>query len=649
MGQRKGRISELRLFADNILIKRPHPIELFQVYDRQNGELKQLVRAEAEQLQVRFPGGVWTAGQSIPLTIAFDGGGREIRPHWHVWLRPCNDPTYEELPLQDGRIRVPKEYGGLYQLKVGSGLQGKDAEYQVQTFIEIRQPGSHGSVSVLTPLNRIYYGRGEEIPVTILCRSARPGMLPKEVTVRLLDASRAIATATVAVAANQPARLILPKNLTAALQPGRYRLVAAADGLTTASQVLELGPGIPRPPTFSIVQHGDYVDGFPKAGLLDTPDQVGRHLARTLKLGTNLFVDRLGHDGAGVLHLVDGKNEDIALVARLRHDLDAVAPEKAQFENALRQTEAAYGANGIEQRAILLSMDAGLPVGTGFDRRTPAEFARDITRVTTALKSYPAFRGWSWAANWWINPHGAAAAATPQQKQAFEAALARVQQTGAWDPVLDQVSDVWLNYAIDAERRFNAILQKVAPGKLSVMTGPYRAVTVIPPLTFRNADEVDLHYQAEQIQPPQVTPHQVDFYKRPGKRAWGHPELWNDDGTGGMIGPTMLQMVMRGADGVGWSGAVPARATPSSDPRATGMGTVSIFRTLNRLLQDYGPWLTTLHNSDRVALVCSGAHAAHRRLERLRRPVLHPPVRGVQCLPLRSFARVLRVYRGSQA
>ncbi len=158
---------------------------------------------------------------------------------------------------------------------------------------------------------------------------------------------------------------------------------------------------------------------------------------------------------------------------------------------------------------------------------------------------------------------------------------------------------------MQAEQQFRAILQKVAPGKLSVMTGPYRAPAVLPPVTFRNADEVDLHYQAEQIQPPGVTPHNVDFYKRPGKRAWGHPEVWNDDGTGGMILPTLFQMVMRGADGVGWSGEPPWWGPFPSDPRASGPGILSVLRGIDRLLLDYGPWLTSLHSADRVAIVVS--------------------------------------------
>jgi hypothetical protein len=609
MGAAKGRIAEMRLFGDDVVIKRQDPVELFQVYDRSTGTLRRAVLADVERLKVRYPGDVWTAGQAVPLTIEFDSGKREIRPQWRVWLRPANTPNYTELALVNGHVTAPAGMTGLCQLKIGAGLQGGDAEYQVQSFVEIREPGAIGSLSIFTPLNRIYYGQGEEIPLTILCRAAKPDALPKQIAVHLYDSAhsgqRDMAVETVSIELGKPARLVLPKTLTSALRPGRYWLMAQAKGFTVAGQSLDIGPGIRTPPAFGIVEHGDYTSSFPTTKLFDTSERVATHLERTLKLGTNMFVDRLGHGGAGGLDAMGGKNEDAALSERLKKDPLAVAVEKAQFENSVHQSIAAYGANGIEQRAILLYMDAGLPVGTGFDARKPEEYVRDITRVSKDLADYPALRGWSWAANWWIGNLGAAAATSPEQKKAYEAAVKKARETGAWDPVLDQVSDAVLHNAVAAERQFNATLQRVVPGKLSVMTGPYRAVGVIPPITFRNADEVDLQYQSEQIQPPQVTPHNVDFYKLPGKRAWGHPELWNDEGTGGMIGPTLMQMVMRGADGVGWSGPVPSWGTPPSDPRATGMGAVSVFRSMNGLLKQYGPWLTTLHNNDRVALVVS--------------------------------------------
>src|SRR5262249_16356153 len=181
----------------------------------------------------------------------------------------------------------------------------------------------------------------------------------------------------------------------------------------------------------------------------------------------------------------------------------------------LRQTQAAYSAGGIEQMAVLTSMDAGLPRGTGFDRRSDKQFEDDITRVTQALLPYPSFRGWSWSNNRWIWENtGSKAAKTVEDRDAYDAALKRAKDTGAWDSILDKVSGHRLEYAVEAQTFFNSVLKKVAPGKLTAVAGPYRSLDVYPPITFSNVDEVDLHYQAEQIQWPHIAPHNVDYQKR---------------------------------------------------------------------------------------------------------------------------------------
>ena len=129
--------------------------------------------------------------------------------------------------------------------------------------------------------------------------------------------------------------------------------------------------------------------------------------------------------------------------------------------------------------------------------------------------------------------------------------------------------------------------------------------------------------------PPYHAPHNVNFYTRPGKPAWGHPEVWNDDGTGGQILPTLFQMVMRGAGGVGQSGGVPTWGPQPDDSRLAYFGMPSIYRSLNTLLADYGPWLSTLQSHDQVAIVASG---------RMFRLDDWPNVWG------RHFARVLEAY-----
>jgi len=61
---------------------------------------------------------------------------------------------------------------------------------------------------------------------------------------------------------------------------------------------------------------------------------------------------------------------------------------------------------------------------------------------------------------------------------------------------------------------------------------------------------------------PYTEPYNVDFYKRPGKRAWAHPEVWNDDGTGGQSSPTSFSPSCAAATGVGVSGELPGWQFP---------------------------------------------------------------------------------------
>jgi hypothetical protein len=603
MGERKGRVSDLQVFGDDILLRRPDPIELFQVYDRATGEFRRVVMADVEKVSVTLGSHVWTAGERVPLCVNVAAEGRVVKPDWRVWLRPLGSPGFRELAWKDG-VTAPSDAGGFYHLRVTPDRAGTADEYTVETVVEVRQPGAKGSVSLFTPLNRIYYGHGERVPVSVLVHMAAGVPLPETVTVKLLDGDRVLAESKVKPEAGKTIELALPPALTAALKPGEYRLTTEALGLTAAGQTLIVGQGLKQSLAFRIVQHGDYHDAFPKSGPLDSPEAVATHLARSRKLGVNLFVDRLGSP-IGPLGAISQTLTPEGLAERAKLDPLSPSPEKATFEGPVRQSVAAYGAFGIEEQAILLNMDAGLPVGTGFDARKPEQFADAIAKVTRGLDGYPAFRGWSWAANWWIGPLGAGAAANPEEKKEYEAALKRAKETGAWDPVLDRVSSRMLDYAVAGERQFRQVAQGLAAGKLSDMTGPYRAVGVVPPITFQNADEIDLHYQGEQIQPPQVTPHHVDFYKRPGKRAWGHPEMWNDDGTGGMIYPTLLQMAMRGVDGVGWSGNAPDWPIAQDDPRSGGPGAASTYRNISNLLRTYGPWMTTTENADRVAIVVS--------------------------------------------
>jgi hypothetical protein len=334
---------------------------------------------------------------------------------------------------------------------------------------------------------------------------------------------------------SQEIKLTLPRWLTAELRPGKYRLAVSGKNLTCVNQPLVIGPGAAKAPAFFTVVYGDYGQTYPQASAWDAPDVATASFQRTSQLGFNLMVDRLGHPLEMSAFSPAPPRADVAVFVRsLQADQFATPPQKLLTAPAFLQAMAGYGALGIRQMAILMGNDAGLPLGgPGFDGRKPEQILKDLATTTEALKDYPAFRGWSWSSNWWVfGDRGSSAAKTPEEKAAYEAALKKAAATGEWDDVLDRVAGYRLGYAVDAQATFNRKLAELAPGKVTAVACPFRNVQSYPPISLSNVDETDMQAQWEQIALPYHGPLNVDFYKRPNKRAWGHPEIWNDAGTG---------------------------------------------------------------------------------------------------------------------
>ncbi|MFC5148368.1 PQQ-binding-like beta-propeller repeat protein [Streptomyces aureoversilis] len=628
--------TELRLRGDEILLRRSDPATLFEVYDRRTGALLRRVAADVEKLVVSYATEVWTAGTPVPLTITHERGRWAGDPRFRVWLRPLGVPEFTELPVSGGAVSPPPGARGLHHLRVSPDVGGRYSDYVVDGVVEIRAPGAggaSGTLSVLTPLNRFYYGRGEAVPVTVLARTAAGAQPPATVRLKVLREGREVTTREVTLRSGK-GELTFDAASTGAWEPGRYVLDAGLPGFTVAPQYLEIGPGLAEKPAFHVVQHGDiYAFSFPadpRRAVLDqalsdlprfadVPDTTAAHLARARALGLNLFVDRLGIDFAARFVPLPADPET---VARLTADPVAVAPEKAVFEDPSRRTIAGYGAYGMQEQAILLYNDALLPFDTprNHEPRTQEQKDAALRATTAALLPYAAFRGWSWAANWWVVKVGADAARSPAERAAYLAALETARATGAWSAVLDTVTDRSFALKADAAAHFRTVLHTVSTGRISAMTAPYRAIHSPPQIIFGPADEVDLHHQAEQIQPPQVTGHAVDFCRRPGKPVWGHPELWNDDGTGGMFLPTLLQQVMRGANGTGMTGDAGAQhlggraladernggtGPQPGDPRSGGAGRTSVLRAAFDMIARLGPAIAAAENANRVAIVVS--------------------------------------------
>jgi outer membrane protein assembly factor BamB len=600
-------VTAIAVFGDDLVLKRSHPAELFQVHDLATGQVRRVVQSDHERATAEFPELVWTAGNSIPFTTAARS---------RVWATPLGDSDWQELKRAGDRLEVPADFAGLYQLRIAPTLAPQaSTEYTLQAVVEVRVPDSQGTVSVWTPLNRIWFGRGEAIPVTVAARTTSE--MPEKMTLSLRPQSEQGAPAPAVWSEPLPAaksekpgewRATLSAAFTATLAPGRYELRADVAGFTCVAQPIRIGPGLAARGPFRTTRHGDYggyVSDASVWGFADTADDMLRSAQR---VGINQFINRIfaGRYPLAFPNTADGIALQQVLEKRLTADPNGVAPQKVAFGFPHAHALGAWGAHGLREMLILVTMDAGLPIGASMPWAagiTPEQYAAEIKRYTEPLTSLPAFTGWDWVANWWTVE--GKQFESPEQKAAYEAALKKAQETGVWDPILDVVGDRSINWQPEAQEMFNKALAAVAPDRTTANAGPYRRPEIYPPVSFANVDEVDLHFQAEQISCPDWTAHAPDFYKRPGKPAWIHPEVWNDSGTGEQILPTSWLAIMRGADGIGTSGAIPNWGSLPTDSRSGYPGIPSIFRGLTEFSRQYGTWLTTLENNDRVGIVVS--------------------------------------------
>lgn len=607
-------VTEMRVHGGDIVLRQRHGTELFQTYSRQTGKLLSRAAAEHERLTASFPARRWQSNTSVPLTIQLAGRQAKQAPSWRIWLRSLDEIDYRELTWREGKVEVPGDLCGIYVVKISPEItpwqRGEASEYLLRTWVEIRPGDATGTLSVWTTTRRSRFGAGEPIEGLVQLRGQAERPEGTEVKlVRVGGAGETVASGKIPVTAGgEPASFTLSGKITRGLRPGNYLLTASLPGVGTAGQPLVIGPG--GQADFPFMQYGDYTTFYPQVGFWDLPDAVAAHVAKAGRLRINRFVDRLGiplNFGAVEKHYIRGELDD--LKKHLEADRAGPALGKVEPVALIEPTLSAYAADGIDQLGILMYNDAGLPVGTGFDNRKPEQILKDLEKVTRVLAPVPSFYGWSWASNWWVFQGGANAARTPKERSEYEAALKVARETGAWNPVLDLVADFRWSLARDAQEQFNKALKPLAEkaGRRlrTASAAPYRNAESYPPISLGNVDEVDLQAQWEQIAVPYAAAQGVDFYKRPGKRAWFHPEIWNDAGTGEQVVPTLWQAIMRGANGVGCSGPIPPWGRRPADGRIGYFGTASVFRAMGETIQAHGPFLNALENNGRVAIVVS--------------------------------------------
>ena len=625
-------ITALRVFGTDLVLRRSSSTELFQVYDNVSGKRKHVESIEHEQLAVTVPSLVWTCGERIRVGISFHSATTRVAPRFRIWATPFGLSDWTELPRDDqGEALVPTNWAGLYQIKVTPEAlprqSDEPSEYLIREIVEIRRPSSLGTIAVVTPLNRHAYSIFEDISGRVVARS--PSVSISQVELRLRDPLTDTVLTTMAVpleksaeASGESVGRFCISNLSSLIkQPGHYQLEVDVPDLTCVPQRLMIGAATDRQISLRRMLYGDYGLTSPQRNAWEFADSALATVDRQNRMGLNQFINRTQQLSLDFPNDDNGRGLLNRIKQRLKSDPAAVTPEKAEFGSAHHSMAGLYSALGWREYLILVYMDGGLPLGTGHDRRTAAQFADAIQRFTESLWNYAGFQGWAWVANWWLYEPDAKFA-SPDEKAAYEVAL-KEAAAGPWNEILDRIEDRKYAFAVDAQQGFNKALKAAdelsarreqipARGFKTASAGPYRRPEVLPEVNFANVDFMDVHYQAEQITTPDWIPHGIDVSRRQGQELWVHPELWNDFGTGEQILPSLWMALLRGAHGIGTSGNIPNWPAVSLDSRSAYQGTTSVFRSLFRATEELSeplrgiqectePW----NDHERVGIVVS--------------------------------------------
>jgi len=604
----------LRVFGTDAVVNynfiTSNTTELFRVYNLSTGAFVRSVLSDYDQLDATYSSSTWTAGSVIPFTITFTpGGGRSTNPNWNVWLRNYGQSQYTQCTWASNQLTVPSGISGLFQVKVTPEVSPTNgySDYMVQDMVEIRPSGALGSVSVLTSNNRVGYAPGDAVNFSVIFHTSNSANLPSSVTVNLKDdQGTTVANGTAPISQSQTQQnFYIPSAITAGLRPGKYTLTVSSANFSTDEQPLFFGQG-DKGSTFRNLIYGDYgMISTVSSNPFDVRDTITKTTNRLNKLGTDFIWDPIGTSFLEGNINWDGTSNNTmsTLASRLSGDQNAADSGKVMDESPYLQSLANYSAFGIRNYARLMNMDTGMPLGTGIVDRNETQYEADIATVTNACLPYSAFKGWGWAGNWWPG-NSIVSMGNAQEQSDYNTAFSTANSNGTWATILDTLSNRWLAQPATQWGLFNTKLNTITGTLQTTGSGPVRNPMGYPPTNYAPVNGVDLQCQFEQIPLEYIETYSTDLYKRAGKPAYAHPELYNDSGTGEEILPTCLSFFMRGANSIGCAGNYPSFGE-YFDSR-TNNGVTSIFRAMNTAIgRPYGPWYTALQAHDPVALVSS--------------------------------------------
>ena len=507
---------------------------------------------------------------SLPVTIA----GRPAVPgnEWHVFARPSDgtDLSWKELPSSYGpgalTVEAPADLRGLYDIAVryGKGAITRNdgvRDLHVEKTISFGAGPENGSISVRSLVNRAGFRCGEAIPIRIDVRSA----LQRSVAQLWLERDGKVLGSTSLTMATHYWQI--PQGITRRLLPGHYQVRGVIDSLPTNPYEFDLAEAEPDSPVQRILYHefDQNPATFPQPGLLSVAERLA-FIRDYTDAVAGLAFTRETDRGAG--KLLSPKP-----VGTWRHDSTAEptthdsVPLGGLWEPEFYLDRAT--ARGIHLDTQVLAHCSGVRLAADWFPSLDAT----MQRLSQWFGRYPAFYGFNYNDEIFF-PNAPFSDSSTADKAWLNAAVSRLAGRPKADAFRLGLTHMYgeLDRAVEEVR-----------GDLSRTATPmwqYPAVEgSYAPTIYANMTESYSHYLSEAYGWPWYPAHSVDMLRRPGLPLMGVFDDAYSMGDGESYLKDALQVLGRGAQGVGVEHERPIKEARGANA----------LRVMNTLAEMYGP------------------------------------------------------------
>jgi len=544
----------------------------------------EIVRPRSTWISVDFPADTAISGQPFSVGLGARGRPEPARKEWHAFARPSDGSSLVWHELDTKRtgealtIFPPRELSGFYDIAVrlGAGSMGdRDfaSDLHVRQTMLFRGADEHGRIALRSLTGRAGFRRGEAIAFRIELSGATSSA-GTDVTLTLRRDGLPLARARVPAAEKY---WQLPPEITRRLLPGRYSIEAEPGALASDPLEFELAESEPSSPLQRIIYHEfeQQMRGTPRREVADTASRleyVRAYVDAVAALGFTRETDRSGLGWLGAQDV--GTWRDVSLPGSARHDR---LPTGGNWEPGAYLDLAT--ARGISYDTQIFVHCASMPVAP--NRLVPLDAG--LERLAQWLGRYPSFYGFNY--NDELFP------STNADDRVWLAELAvKKPERSPTDRSLVALGRMY--------QELNHSVERVRPDLARTATPMWQFPAVegsYAPTIYEHLTESYSHYLSEGYGWPFYPAHSAEMLRRPGLPLMAVFDDGYSAGNGEFYLKDALQVLGRGAQGIGVEHVVPLLEAPGADA----------LRTMNRLAEEYGPLFAGTPPKNEAAILYS--------------------------------------------